>query len=87
MRHNLRDDMTVVRGCANQIRGSVNGDVADMSSTIVRKADGSLTISEKAVEIDRMLEHESDPEEIDIEPSSSDGSSRWPTGIRMRRSK
>jgi len=68
MRHNLRDDMTVVRGCANQIRGSVNGDVADMSSTIVRKADGLLTISEKAVEIDRMLEHESDPEEIDIEP-------------------
>ena len=59
--------MTVIRGCANRIRGSVNGEVADMSSTIERKADGLLTISEKAVEIDRMLEHEPDPEPVDLE--------------------
>jgi len=67
MRHNLRNDMTVIRGCANRIRGSVNGEVADMSSTIERKADGLLTISEKAVEIDRVLEHEPDPEPVDLE--------------------
>lgn len=67
MRHNLRNDMNVVRGSAMEIRGRENGDVAEISSEIARTADGLLRISEKAVEIDQMLDHQVDPQPVELE--------------------
>ena len=66
MRHNLRNDMTVVRGCAAEIGREVDGKPAALSDTITETAGDLLQISEKAVEIDRMLEREQSTTEVDL---------------------
>lgn len=67
MRHNLRNDMTVIRGYAEGIGRQVNGDVSEMSTTIVRRADNLLNVSEKAVEINSILDRDAHVETVDVE--------------------
>jgi signal transduction histidine kinase len=67
MRHNLRNDMTVVRGYANEIRGQVDGEAAALSEQIVSTADGLLSISERAVALDGLLEEDGATTTIDVE--------------------
>jgi signal transduction histidine kinase len=67
MRHNLRNDMTVIRGYAEGIGRQVNGDVSEMSTTIVRRANNLLDVSEKAVEINSILDRDAHVETVDVE--------------------
>ena len=67
MRHNLRNDMTVVRGYANEIRGQVDGEAAALSEQIVSTADGLLSISERAVALDGLLEEGGATTTVDVE--------------------
>jgi len=67
MRHNLRNDMTVVRGYADEIRGQVDGEAAALSERIVSTADSLLSISERAVELDGLLEEGGPTATVDVE--------------------
>jgi signal transduction histidine kinase len=67
MRHNLRNDMTVVRGYANEIRRRIDGEAAALSEQIVSTADGLLSISERAVALDGLFEEDGATTTIDVE--------------------
>ena len=67
MRHNLRNDMTVVRGHANEIRRQVDGEAAALSEQIVSTADSLLSISERAVALDGLLEEDGATTTVNVE--------------------
>ncbi len=67
MRHNMRNDMTVVQGCADEICDRADEETADLSATIARRAESLLAISEKAVEIDRLLAEGGERRVVDLE--------------------
>jgi PAS domain S-box-containing protein len=62
LRHNLRNDMTVVRGHANLLQGGEgNVDVADSATTIAETADELVELSEKAQTLEQVA---ADPGEL-----------------------
>jgi len=66
LRHNVRNDMTVVLGRASQLQERPDAELVTIGETISRKADDLVTISDKALEIDRVFET-TDAERIDVE--------------------
>jgi signal transduction histidine kinase len=66
LRHNLRNDMMLVRGFATEIREQSTGDQAARAEKIVGAAEGLLAISEKAVEMDRLLEQDGPTTSVDV---------------------
>ena len=71
LRHNLRNDMTVIRGFAEaaaaEAPGDENGEVRGMLDRVVGKADELVTLGEKAREIERVLDREQHPKTVDLE--------------------
>ena len=65
LRHNLRNDMTVVTGYAEAAAQRVDDDaVAGMLDQAVDAADGLVSMGEKAREVERVLDRETDPEQV-----------------------
>lgn len=66
LRHNLRNDMTVIKGNAEIILATSDGDVADIAEIIIEKSDKLHTTAEKERMITNVLVNEQSPESIDI---------------------
>jgi signal transduction histidine kinase len=67
LRHNLRNDMTVVRGLASTARERVDDDrIAEMLDATVDTADELVSLGETAREIERLLADDPRPESVDV---------------------
>ena len=66
LRHNLRNDLTVVRGLADQIRSVADGEIADAADRIHTQAESLMTTGEKSRAITDLLSEEPKPARIDI---------------------
>ncbi|AGN00625.1 HTR-like protein [Salinarchaeum sp. Harcht-Bsk1] len=74
LRHNLRNDMTVVRAFAEELADSAPDERrADMAETILEEADGLLSLGEQARTIEESLADPDRPvEPIELEPIVDD---------------
>jgi len=68
LRHNLRNDLTVIRGLADRIRAQSSGEPAETAAQIVSHADNLMTTGEKSRSITELLGEEPDTRPIDIAP-------------------
>lgn len=66
LRHNVRNDLSVVRGYASMIADEGNGDIATRADTIVDKSEGLLETSKKAWTIQRIVEDDGESESVDL---------------------
>jgi PAS domain S-box-containing protein len=66
LRHNLRNDLTVVRGLADQIRLEADGETADTAEEIVTYTDELMSTGEKSRAITDLLSEEPKPVTLDI---------------------
>ncbi|AXR79957.1 PAS domain S-box protein [Natrarchaeobaculum sulfurireducens] len=66
LRHNLRNDLTVIRGQAEQIHSQTTGEVADAAGEIITLSDALLTTSQKSRAITAVLSDQPDTRQIDI---------------------
>ncbi|MWV41600.1 HAMP domain-containing sensor histidine kinase [Natrialba sp. INN-245] len=66
LRHNLRNNLTVIRGQAEQIRSQTTGEVADAAEDISILSDNLLTTSQKSRAITDVLSEQPDIRRIDI---------------------
>jgi PAS domain S-box-containing protein len=66
LRHNLRNDMTVIKGNAETIQATSDGDVAEMAEIIIEESEHLLTTAEKEREITEVLVDEQSPEPINL---------------------
>ena len=66
LRHNLRNDLTIIRGLADQIRGRTSGDVADTAETILTHTDDLMSTGEKSRSITDLLSEDPTPGSIDV---------------------
>ena len=66
LRHNLRNDLTLIRGVADQIRSQTSGELAEMAEKIVTRADELMTTGEKSRAITKLLSDEPEIKERDI---------------------
>ena len=69
LRHNLRNDLTVIRGLADQIRMEATGASAEMADEIVTHTDGLMATGEKSRAITDLLSEEPELKPIDITAS------------------
>jgi PAS domain S-box-containing protein len=65
LRHNLRNDMTVVGGYADMLAAEYDGTVAEAGETIAETAEELVTLSEKARTLERVVDDPGDPEAHD----------------------
>jgi PAS domain S-box-containing protein len=66
LRHNLRNDLTVISLEAERIDAGANGPIADAAETIQNHADGLLTTSDKSRSITDILSEEADHRTLDV---------------------
>ncbi|CCQ36659.1 sensor box histidine kinase [Natronomonas moolapensis 8.8.11] len=66
LRHNLRNDLTVIRGLADRIRTESSGETAETAERIVSHADDLMTTGEKSRSITELLGEEPEIKRIDI---------------------
>jgi PAS domain S-box-containing protein len=66
LRHNLRNDMNVIRGRADMIRATTTGEAASHADRIVDTSDRLLTITEKERAITEVLRESPHTVEIDV---------------------
>ncbi|THE65396.1 PAS domain S-box protein [Salinadaptatus halalkaliphilus] len=66
LRHNLRNDLTVIRGQAERVRTDVSGELADAADEMIGLVDDLLTTSEKSRAITDVLSEQPDSQRIDI---------------------
>jgi PAS domain S-box-containing protein len=66
LRHNLRNDLTVVRGLADEIGSQTAGEIADTADEIVRKVNKLMSTGEKSRSITDLLSEEPKRKPIDI---------------------
>lgn len=61
LRHNVRNDMTIIKGEAKNVDARVDGEgVAESTHSIVETAEGLVELGEKAREVERLLEEPRD---------------------------
>lgn len=65
LRHNLRNDMTVVGGYADMLAAEYDGTVAEAGETIAETAEELVALSEKARTLERVVDDPGDPEAHD----------------------
>ncbi|MFC7227604.1 PAS domain S-box protein [Salinirubellus salinus] len=65
LRHNLRNDMTVVRGHAALLASEYDGPVAESGETIAETAEELVALSEKARTLEQVADDPGDPAERD----------------------
>jgi len=66
LRHNLRNDLTVIRGLADRIRSQESGELAATADTIVSYADSLISTGEKSRAITNLLSDEPEMKPIDV---------------------
>lgn len=66
LRHNLRNDLTVIRGLADQIRSKESGETAATADKIVTYADALMSTGEKSRRITKLLSDEPETKRIDV---------------------
>lgn len=66
LRHNLRNDLTVINLEAERISAAASGTVAEAAATIQNHADGLLTTSNKSRTITETLSEEPDRRRVDV---------------------
>ncbi|WP_302082458.1 histidine kinase N-terminal 7TM domain-containing protein [Salinibaculum rarum] len=67
LRHNLRNDLTVILGTAHQIESQSESEIAKLGETVEQRARGLSEISEKALEVEQMFERESKAVSVDLD--------------------
>jgi PAS domain S-box-containing protein len=67
LRHNLRNDMAVIKGNAETIQATSEGDIAEMAEIIIEESEHLLTTADKEREITEVLVDEQSPEQINLE--------------------
>jgi PAS domain S-box-containing protein len=68
LRHNLRNDMNVIRGAAETIRSDADSKIARSAQQIIEISDRLIKAAEKERRIAGLLEESPDPEEISLKP-------------------
>ncbi len=66
LRHNLRNDLTVIRGLADQIRSQASGETAETADEIVSQSDELMSTGKKSRSITALLSEEPETKPIDI---------------------
>ncbi len=66
LRHNLRNEMAVIKGNAETIQATSEGDIAEMAEIIIEESDHLLTTADKEREVTEVLVDEQSPEQIDL---------------------
>lgn len=66
LRHNLRNDLTVINLEAERISAAASGTVAEAAETVQNHADGLLTTSDKSRTITETLSEEPDRRQVDV---------------------
>ena len=66
LRHNLRNDLTVIRGRAEQLREEGPEELSEMADTIVRHADRLMTTGDKSRAITNLLSDDPDVHPVDV---------------------
>jgi PAS domain S-box-containing protein len=66
LRHNVRNDLTVIRGYGEMFAEQLDGKQQRRAETLVRKADDLVDISDKARTIERLIGEEQSPREMDL---------------------
>ena len=66
LRHNLRNDLTLIQGTADRIQSQTSGELAEMAEKILTRADELMTTGEKSRAITKLLSGEPEIKERDI---------------------
>lgn len=66
LRHNIRNDVNVIRGRGKQLQDELDGDLKAAADVIVERANGLLTTSEKSRKITDGLSDPRDPAPVDL---------------------
>ncbi len=66
LRHNLRNDMSVIRGRAEKIRAETDGTTAESADSIVAKSEDFLAVADKQRDIIETLLESPDSRSIDV---------------------
>ena len=66
LRHNVRNDMSVVLALGEQLQQSGDEELAGIGETLCQRAKGLTTVSEKALEIERLSGQPADSERINL---------------------
>ncbi|MDH5021185.1 PAS domain S-box protein [Halobacterium rubrum] len=66
LRHNLRNDMNMIRGLAETIRSEATGEVADFAARIVEKSDQLVELTEKERQITALLQEDPEYEQFEV---------------------
>lgn len=67
LRHNLRNDLNVILGFAAQIEHESGDDLATLGEKVSQKARNLSSISEKALEVERMFDGQSEARTVNVE--------------------
>ncbi|MGM0605952.1 MAG: PAS domain-containing sensor histidine kinase [Halobacteriota archaeon] len=83
LRHNLRNDMSVVLGHAENIEAASDGELANYAALIRRKGESLLEMADKERAIVRLITDHPHPRPIDVtaavRTAVSDATKQWPT--------
>jgi len=66
LRHNLRNDMNMIRGLAETIRSETTGEVGDFAARIVEKSDQLVELTEKERQITALLQEDPEHEKFAV---------------------
>jgi PAS domain S-box-containing protein len=66
LRHNIRNDVTVVTGYAEELADQTSGQQSALAETIVEKGDDIAKRSQKAVAVERVLSTDTQQVEVDL---------------------
>jgi len=66
LRHNIRNDVSVVNGYAEEIAEQNDGETAELAAKIIEKSDDLATRSHKAASVERVLSATGDPLDLDL---------------------
>ena len=72
LRHNLRNELTVIRGRAEEIQTAVSGDPSTQAQQIIEDCNSLLDTAEKSRNITNLLSVDSTPVQISVGPIISD---------------
>ncbi|SNZ12643.1 PAS domain S-box-containing protein [Natronoarchaeum philippinense] len=67
LRHNLSNQLTIIRGYADEVARSTNGEVAEMAAVIVEEIDRLVDVMDKHREIVRLLDEQPPPLRLDLD--------------------
>ena len=73
LRHNIRNDVTVVSGYAEELAAETSGETAGMAQQILQKSDDIASRSRKAATIERVLTGEDTLVTLDLETVLQEG--------------